>query len=100
MPPFKTMLAGPIPLSFDVVARPVVLTPGSKTLWCPECQALIDRHQPDENQPELLLGTCLLCSRWFLLIEIEDVCGLTLVLELPSAERIREIVEVSDSQVS
>ncbi len=100
MSPVKTMLAGPIPLSIDLVARPVVLAPGSKTLWCPECQTRIDRHQPDENQPGLLLGTCLLCSRWYLLIEIEDVCGLALVVELPSADRIREIVEVSDSQVS
>jgi len=100
MSPFKTVLAGPIPLSFDVVARPVVLTPDSKTLWCPECQAPIDRHQPDENQPTLLLGTCLLCSKWFLLIEIEDMCGRTLLVELPSADRIREIVEASDSRVS
>jgi len=100
MSPFKTMLAGPIPLSFDVVARPVVLAPESKTLWCPECQAPIDRHQPDENQPTMLLGTCLQCSKWFLLIEIEDVSRLTLLVELPSADRIRETVEASDSQVS
>jgi hypothetical protein len=100
MSPFKTMVAGSIPLSFDVVARPVVLPPESKTLWCPECQAPMDRHQPDENQPTLLLGTCLLCSKWFLLIEIEDVSGLTLLVELPSADRIREIVEASHSPVS
>ncbi len=100
MSPFKTMLAGPIPLSFDLVARPVVLAPGCTTLCCPECQASIDRHQPDDSQPSLLLGTCLLCSRWFLLIEIEDVWGLTLLVELPSADRIRAIVEASDSQLS
>jgi len=100
MSPFKTMVAGPIALSFDVVARPVMFMPERKPLWCPECQVPIDLHQPDENQPSLLLGTCLLCSKWFLLIEIEEMCGRTLLVELPTADRIREIVEACDSQVS
>jgi hypothetical protein len=99
MSPFKTMLAGPIPLSFDVVARPVVKSPESTTFWCPECQTPIERHQPDESQPNELLGTCSLCSKWFLLIEIEDECRLALMVELPSAERIREIVETVQSGI-
>jgi hypothetical protein len=97
MSPFRTMLAGPIPLSFDVVALRVLVAPESTTLWCPECQAPLDRHQPDENQPDQLLGTCLLCSKWFLLIEIEDECRFTLVVELPTADRIREVVQTLES---
>jgi len=100
MSPLKTVLTGPIPLSFDVVARRVALVPGSKTIACPECQEPLDRHQPDENQPTLLLGICLVCSKWFLLIEIEGMCGLSLQVELPAADRIREIVGVFDPRVT
>ena len=95
MSPFMSMLAEPIPLSFDVVARPVVLMPRNITLWCPGCGAPIDRHQPNEDDPTQLLGTCSHCSRWFLLIEIEDVNSLTLVVDLPSADKILETVKAS-----
>jgi len=99
MSPFKTVLAEPIPLSFDVVARPVELVPNNRTLWCPGCGEPIDRHQPDENEPTQLLGICSQCSKWFLLIEIEDVCSITMLIELPSAERIIETVEAFASRV-
>lgn len=93
MSPFGTGLAGPIPLNFDVVARSVVLSLESGALNCPECEAPIDLHQPDENQPATLLGTCFECSRWYLVIEVDDAYGRTVLVELPGAERIREIVE-------
>jgi hypothetical protein len=97
MSPFETMFAGPIPLTFEVVVHPVLTAPDYETLWCPECMAPIDRHQPDENQPTQLLGSCSLCSKWFLLIELEGLRTLTLQVELPSADRIRELVEAFES---
>ena len=97
MSPFRTTLVGPIPLSFDVVARPAVFTPESGAHGCPECQAPIDLHQPEESQPTRLLGTCSECSRWFLLIEMEDSCSRTFLVELPCADKIREFLEEFES---
>jgi hypothetical protein len=99
MSSFRTRLAGPIALSFDVVAHPVIYTQESEPLECPECQGPLDLHQPDENQPTKLVGTCFVCSKWFLVIDIENVCMHTLLVELPCAERIREHFEASNSQV-
>jgi hypothetical protein len=98
MSPFETKVAGAIPISFDAVARHVVLLPDSGALGCAECHAPIDLHQPDQNQPATLLGTCLECSRWFLVLEMEDACRRTLLVELPSADKIREAVEAFQSR--
>jgi hypothetical protein len=34
---------------------------------CARCQVVLVRHQPDEEQPDRLLGTCDGCGAWFLL---------------------------------
>lgn len=34
---------------------------------CIRCQGVLDRHQPDDEQPDRLLGTCPSCSSWFLI---------------------------------
>jgi hypothetical protein len=34
---------------------------------CPACGAALVFHQPDEEAPERLLGTCVGCKGWFLL---------------------------------
>jgi hypothetical protein len=99
MASIQIRLAGSIPMSFDVVAHPVVLVSASTALVCPECLSPLVLHQPDEDQPDKLLGTCFVCFRWFLLIEIEDTCSRTLLVELPCADRIRSMVELSESQV-
>ncbi len=36
-------------------------------ILCARCQAPLVRHQPDENEPNRLLGTCDDCGSWFLL---------------------------------
>ena len=36
-------------------------------MLCARCQEVLDRHQPDEEQPDRLLGTCPHCSSWFLI---------------------------------
>ncbi len=97
MSPFRTRLSGPIPIRFDVVARPVMWVPDGSALGCPECHAPIDLHQPDENQPNNLLGTCLECSRWFLVIEIQEASRRTLIVDLPCADKIREVFAASGS---
>jgi hypothetical protein len=34
---------------------------------CRACQARLNIHQPDENRPEHLLGTCPSCGKWYLI---------------------------------
>jgi hypothetical protein len=34
---------------------------------CPDCKGALDLHQPDEGNPERLLGVCQRCSGWFLM---------------------------------
>jgi len=80
------------PITFEVVTRPVTLMPGASSLCCPDCQAPLDLHQPDEDQPTQLLGTCKGCSKWFFLVEIEEAWNGTMLFELPSAETIRAML--------
>ncbi|MCA1685243.1 MAG: hypothetical protein LC745_04540, partial [Planctomycetia bacterium] len=35
-------------------------------ILCARCHAPLERHQPDEEQPERLLGTCGGCGTWYL----------------------------------
>ncbi|MFO0954329.1 MAG: hypothetical protein U0835_24860 [Isosphaeraceae bacterium] len=34
---------------------------------CSHCQGVLDRHQPDSDQPSRLLGTCPDCGLWHLI---------------------------------
>jgi hypothetical protein len=90
MSPFGRKLAGPVRMNFDLVARAVLVGGEESGLCCPDCEAPMDLHQPDENEPTKLLGACLDCSKWFLVIEAEDPDGRTMLVELPCADRIRE----------
>jgi hypothetical protein len=79
-------------MTFKLVARPVSMKPGAHSLCCPDCQIPLNLHQPDEEQPAQLLGTCDDCSRWFFLVEIEPDWNGTLLFELPGAETIRTML--------
>jgi hypothetical protein len=97
MPSFKTMSSGPIPLTFELIARPVTMSSPMDALACPDCLAPLDLHQPDENQPAHLLGTCGACSRWFSLVEIDPDCSGAVLFELPTAAAFREVLEASEA---
>jgi hypothetical protein len=34
---------------------------------CGCCQSVLDRHQPDPDRPDRMLGTCPECGAWFLI---------------------------------
>ena len=36
-------------------------------ILCGHCQEPLDRHQPDDDQPDRLLGTCSQCGEWYLM---------------------------------
>src|ERR1035438_7166493 len=76
-------------VTFDLVARGTAKNVGAISLCCPDCQVPLDLHQPDQDEPMQLLGTCGCCSRWFFVVELDSDWDETLLLELPSAETIR-----------
>jgi hypothetical protein len=100
MSPFRTTLAGPVPIRFDAVARPFVLSDEWGEAGCPVCGSPIELHQPDPDQPERLLGRCVECSRWFLVMQSEETCACTWLVELPATEKLRALIEESEAQDS
>jgi hypothetical protein len=92
MPPSQTVLSKSSALTFEVVARPIPPDAGTGSLCCPACHVPLDLHQPDEELPTQLLGTCEWCSKWFFLVEIDADWNGSLLFELPGAEDIRALM--------
>jgi hypothetical protein len=86
----RTALSGPIPMTMGFVGRIISMDRGIRSICCPDCQDPLDLLQPDEEEPARLLGTCESCSKWLFLVEIEPEWKQALLVELPSAEAIRE----------
>ncbi len=42
-------------------------------ILCVRCQTPLDRHQPDGERPDQLLGTCSECGSWYLIDSEADV---------------------------
>ena len=57
----------------------------SKRVRCPACRDYLFLHQPDEECPDRLLGTCDECRAWFLI----DAAGKVMV-RLPNEEELRD----------
>jgi hypothetical protein len=53
--PVQVMVRGPL----DLVDEPA----------CPGCGKPLERHQPDLDRTESMLGTCLGCGDWFVLVQ-------------------------------
>jgi len=76
-------------MTFELVARVVNTNSWAYSLCCPKCQVPLNLHQPVEEEPSQLLGTCDCCSGWFFLVESELDWEGTLLFELPGADTIR-----------
>jgi hypothetical protein len=76
-------------MTFDLVARAVTMSSDANSLCCPDCRDPLDLHQPDEEQPAQLLGTCDCCSKWYFVMEIEPEWNGMLLIELPGQRAIR-----------
>jgi hypothetical protein len=87
--PSHFAIARSSPLAFELVARALSSNGWANSLCCPECQVTLNLHQPDEEQPSQLLGTCDCCSRWFFVVESDLESDEMLLFELPTAETIR-----------
>jgi hypothetical protein len=88
----RSKFSGPIPISFDLMTHAVSMSPDGSSLCCPECEVLLDLHQPDDNEPTQLLGICDACNKWYFLVEIEFNWNGALLFELPSAGAIRAML--------
>jgi hypothetical protein len=65
---------------------------GLNTLGCIRCGEPLELHQPDAASPGRLLGTCRVCSTWFLVEERRDGSGIVLVefpRKVPTQSRAR-----------
>lgn len=40
--------------------------------FCARCSAMLERHQPDSERPENILGTCADCGAWYLIDEARE----------------------------
>jgi hypothetical protein len=95
--PSQFAISQPSRMTFELVARAITTNSWSNSFCCPNCQVPLNLHQPDEEQPSQLLGTCDCCSRWFFLVESEMNGDGTLLFELPSAEMIRATLAAPSS---
>jgi hypothetical protein len=92
MKPSHLDVSQSIPLNFELVGHALSAGSWTNSLSCTTCRAPLNLHQPDEERPSQLLGTCDVCSRWFLVVDSElDWEGMLLV-ELPTAETIRALL--------
>jgi hypothetical protein len=76
-------------MTFDLVARAITRSSAANSLCCPDCHDPLDLHQPDEEQPAQLLGTCDCCSKWFFVMELQPEWNGMLLVELPCEQTIR-----------
>jgi hypothetical protein len=68
---------------------------GGALTQCPNCGVPLAIHQPEEQSPDRLLGTCEDCHSWFLL----DLVGQTMV-QLPEVGALRSSRTLSQTVVA
>jgi hypothetical protein len=54
---------------------------------CRECDVDLNVHQPDEDRPEHLLGTCPCCGAWYL-IELNSERTEAFLIDMPNVSAI------------
>ena len=57
---------------------------------CPDCEGALELNQPDERNPDRLLGVCERCSGWFLMDLRPDQTA-WMVVPLPDAAFFRSV---------
>ena len=64
---------------------------GLETPRCRDCETALNIHQPDEDRPEHLLGTCALCGNWYL-IELGKGRSEAFMYDLPNVTLIHAAI--------
>jgi hypothetical protein len=76
-----------ISISWEVTTLEVAAG-GFLSFDCQECQTTLDIHQPDEEHPSQLLGTCRSCGAWHL-VEIASDGSEAMLLKVPNLDDVR-----------
>jgi hypothetical protein len=82
-----TSMIAPAPRTLPIAAHAPIGRRGCKPLIaaaCPECDCVLDLHQPVAAEPDRLLGVCCECRGWFL-VPGPDCAGEVIALSLPEA---------------
>jgi hypothetical protein len=56
---------------------------------CPKCAGTLAFHQPDSDEPELFVGVCQICRRWWAMAVLTDLDTLAAVDLSPVIERLK-----------
>jgi uncharacterized protein YbaR (Trm112 family) len=73
----------PLALALDQALLPCDMEDHSEVA-CPACHDHLAIHQPDQQRPGRLLGTCPSCSAWYLIDDAAD-----LMFRLPDEDALR-----------
>lgn len=78
-----------VPASLDVIpfAR---AADDPDSIGCPDCGMPLDTHQPDVDSPDRLVGVCLGCRRWYMILADPGEADVLMVL-LPDRQWFRAI---------
>jgi hypothetical protein len=63
---------------------------GLETPACRNCQTPLNIHQPDEDRPEHLLGTCARCGAWYLIELGKEETG-AFMFDLPNVTLVHAV---------
>jgi hypothetical protein len=61
---------------------------------CRDCQVELNLHQPDEDRPEHMLGTCARCGEWYL-IEFGKNSREAFLFDLANVRTIRQTLSAA-----
>src|SRR4051794_23218097 len=81
----------PLSIAWEVTALEVSPN-GFVSALCRKCQTKLDIHQPRENDPDELLGTCGHCGCWHL-IQVSPDGSEALLFNIPGVEFVRETLD-------
>jgi hypothetical protein len=93
-----------VPISMPGLSRRLLMTPGFvawtfsldngiRSLCCPDCEVALNLLQPEEEDPSRLLGTCGICSKWFVLMELQPDWKNAVLVEIPTTEILCPMLE-------
>jgi hypothetical protein len=91
--PLQPRFLGRMRTVFELNAQLIDFGPSGVVPCCPSCEQELSLHQPDENVPSQLLGTCDYCSAWYSLIELNDDGSEVFMVELPGRSIAEEVSE-------
>jgi hypothetical protein len=73
-----------VPVNLDILPFPAIRDDPDQVL-CLSCLCALDLHQPAVQSPDMLLGVCESCQRWYMILTMAEGTEVVLV-RLPDRE--------------